>query len=435
MHAGLRYLRAGQLELIEASAVERHRLLTTIAPHLTRPIRQLVPLHAPGAARTAAIIFASYAVGDVFRHRAGTPRSALPSPGFLSARTVTGLAPAVRRAGLRGGVFGWEGQLIDDARLVIAVARTAAGFGARILTKIEAAEVSGDGALLRDLHGGGAFRLSARVVLNATGVWAPELVPDLRVRPSRGTHLVVRRESLGITEVALTVPVPGHVGRLVYALPAPERRMYIGVTDVDAPGPISAIPVPSSAEVNELLTTLNGALETPLHPRDVIGSFAGLRPLVDVTAGGTADASRSHVVAESSDGVISVVGGKLTTYRRMAQDGVDAAIRLRGLAAAGRCRTASIPLVGAAPRPRLAEIRALPRLIRRFGSEAPLVAEHRTALAPPEPLRLTGQELSWGVDVEGAMTVDDLLDRRTRVGLVDSDRALATEAAAAAFDR
>jgi glycerol-3-phosphate dehydrogenase len=173
---------------------------------------------------------------------------------------------------------------------------------------------------------------------------------------------------------------------------------------------------------------------------DVIGAFAGLRPLLDAGDGGdTADISRRHAVLTSPDGVVTIVGGKLTTYRRMAQDAVDAVVRARGLPA-GPSRTARLPLVGAAPRARLDALDAPSRLVQRYGAEAPLLAalakDDPALLEPVVPgLPVTGAELAWAVLHEGALDTGDLLDRRTRIGLVASDREAALPAAEALLPR
>jgi glycerol-3-phosphate dehydrogenase len=282
----------------------------------------------------------------------------------------------------------------------------------------------------------------ARAVVNATGVWAGQVVPGLTLRPSRGTHLVLRAETLGNLDVAVSAPVPRSVNRFLFTLPQPDGLAYLGLTDEPAPGEIPDEPHPEDAEVDFLLETISSAFARPLTRADVVGSFSGLRPLL-AAEGSTADLSRRHAVTTSDAGVITVVGGKLTTYRRMAQDGVDAAVTGRGLVVAP-CRTAALPLVGAAPRTQLAATAAPPRLVRRFGTEAPEVladAVRRTGrtetelLAPVSPgVPVTLAELVWGVSHEGALDVSDLLDRRTRVGMVAADRAGAEPAAQEALE-
>jgi len=434
VHGGLRYLASGQVGIARESALERHILLTRTAPHLTRALAQIVPLHEPGHVARGAYIGLGYELGDGLRRAVGTPGTLLPGPGAIGREQTLRLAPALRRDGLRGGVRGWDGQLIDDARLVVAVARTAAGYGASVLTRVEATSVTGREATLRDLITGAAFTVHARAVVSATGVWAGELDPAVRLRPSRGTHLVVSTARLGGSDVSLTVPVPGTSSRFVFTLPAQHGRTYIGLTDVPADGPIPDVAHATEAEIDMLLGTVNIVLADPLDRADVLATFAGLRPLL---ASGndddTSDLSRRHAIIASSTGALSIVGGKLTTYRRMAEDAVDAVIRQDPSLPSRPSRTRSIPLVGAWPRRRLGEIAAAPRLVRRFGAEAPFAAALPDG--PAAACGVTAQELHWGVAVEGALSIADLVDRRTRLGLVETDREASTDAAAAAFAR
>jgi glycerol-3-phosphate dehydrogenase len=220
-------------------------------------------------------------------------------------------------------------------------------------------------------------------------------------------------------------------------MPEQLGRVYLGLTDEDAPGPIPDEPQPTSAEVDFLLDTVNTALGVRLGAGDVIGSYAGLRPLIDTGAGRTADISRDHAVIESSSGVISVVGGKLTEYRHMAQDVLDRAVALRGLTG-GACRTRNLPLIGAPGNPGAATASGpLPSsLVARFGAEASRVLACATCDRPTGPVAddidVTRAEFEYAVSHEGASTVDDILDRRTRIGLVAADRTRA-EAVAKEF--
>lgn len=433
VHGGLRYLASGQVGIARESAVERHILLTRTAPHLTRALAQVVPLHEPGHVVRGAYIGLGYELGDGLRRTVGTPGALLPGPGAIGRAETLRLAPAVRAEGLRGGVRGWDGQLIDDARLVVAVARTAAGYGASVLTRVEAVSVTGRDATLRDVVTGATVGVRARAVVSATGVWTGALDPDVRLRPSRGTHLVVSTARLGGSDVSLTVPIPGTSSRFVFTLPAQHGRTYIGLTDVPADGPIPEVAHATETEIDMLLGTVNTVLAAPLDRADVLSTFAGLRPLLAGEHDDTSDLSRRHAIIESSSGLLSIVGGKLTTYRRMAEDAVDAVIRRDPGLPSRPSRTRSIPLVGAWPRHRLGEIAAAPRLVRRFGAEAPFAAS--LPEGPAASCGVTAQELHWGVAVEGALGIGDLLDRRTRLGLVETDRAASTDAAAAAFAR
>jgi glycerol-3-phosphate dehydrogenase len=433
IHGGLRYLSSGQIGIAYESAAERGVLMARTAPHLLRAMPFVLPLTPLVSTAQAAVTRAGLRAGDLLRLAAGTPRAVLPGPRRLTTVEALRLAPALRPYGLRGGLLSWDGQLTDDARLVTALARTAAAHGARVLTRCRALAVAGDGAEVRDSLTGTTFTIRARAVVNAAGVWAGGLVDEVRLRPSRGTHLVLRAADLGDLACGLHVPVPGERGRFALVLPQGDGRVYAGLTDEPVTGPIPDVPVPSEAEIGFLIDVLGSALDVPIRRADVIGTFAGLRPLLDDGRGRTADISRRHQVLTSRTGVVTVVGGKLTTYRRMAQDAVDAAVAGRGLAA-GPCRTRRLPLVGAMPpgsppppAGRDVPQRLVGRLVRRYGAETPavlaLAAADPDLLAPvADGLPVIGAELAWAVRHEGALDASDLLDRRTRIGLVPADR-------------
>lgn len=429
VHGGLRYLATGNVGIARRSAVERGILMTRNAPHLVRAMPQLVPLLPSMGRLERALVRAGFIAGDVLRKTAGTPASVLPSSRRISAQHVVELAPAVRQVGLDGGLLAYDGQLIDDARLVTAVARTAAQHGARILTYVAASGATGTWVRLTDQRTGQSFDVSARAVINAAGVWAAEIDPSLSLRPSRGTHLVFHANALGNPTAALTIPIPGELNRFVFAMPEQLGRIYLGLTDEDAPGPIPDVPQPTSDEVTFLLDTVNTALGITLDRGDVIGAYAGLRPLIDTGAGRTADVSRDHAVIESPSGVISVIGGKLTEYRHMAQDVIDRAVQLRGLTAAAECQTRNLPLVGAPANPgsTVPPMAGLPEsLVLRYGAEAAQVVAAATCERPGEPVAdgidVIRAEFEYAVTHEGALDVGDILDRRTRIGLVPADR-------------
>ncbi|MFW0151630.1 glycerol-3-phosphate dehydrogenase/oxidase [Mycobacterium sp. smrl_JER01] len=439
VHGGLRYLASGHIGIARRSAVERGILMTRNAPHLVHAMPQLVPLLPQMKPASRALVRFGFAAGDGLRKLAGTPAATLPRSRRIDARQAVGLVPAVRRDGLDGALLAYDGQLIDDARLVVAVARTAAQHGARVLTRVAASAATGDAVTLTDTATGETMRVSARAVVNASGVWAGEVDASIKVRPSRGTHLVFDAESFGNPAGALTVPIPGELNRFVFAMPEQLGRVYLGLTDEDAPGPVPDVPQPTQGEVDFLLDTVNTALDTTLRREDVRGAYAGLRPLIDTGTGRTADVSREHAVTESPSGVISVIGGKLTEYRYMAEDVVDRAVALRGLTA-GVCRTRNLPLVGAPSNPVASQGSSvgLPdSLVARYGAEAPNVMTRaacaRPADAVADGIDVTRAEFEYAVTHEGALTVDDILDRRTRIGLVAADRDAAIHAAAEAL--
>lgn len=432
VHGGLRYLASGRVGIAYESAVERRTLMERTAPHLVRPLPQLLPLVSGVGAKQAALVAAGFVAGDLLRRGSGTPGSILAAPRLVSRVETRRMAPLVRQDRLRGGLLSWDGQLVDDARLVVGIARTAARYGARVLTRCAAEQVTGDGAVLRDQLTGETTAVRARKVINAAGVWAGEVAPGLRLRPSRGTHLVVSDAVLGGLDAALTVPVPGTTNRFVFALPAGHGRVYIGLTDEEQDGPIPEVPRASADEVAFLLETVNSVLSRPIRQSDVLGTYSGLRPLLDGGDGQSSDLSREHAVLVGDNGVISVVGGKLTTYRKMAQGAVEAA------ALTDRpCRTRNLPLVGAAAHAQLASVDAPHRLISRYGTEASTVIAEADgdwrALEPIDGTDVTPAELRFAVRHEGALDVSDLLDRRTRLGLVAADRDRAAEAAAEAL--
>jgi glycerol-3-phosphate dehydrogenase len=435
VHGGLRYLATGNVGIARRSAVERGILMTRNAPHLVRAMPQLVPLLPSMGRMERAMVRAGFLAGDVLRKTAGTPASVLPGSQRISAQRALEMAPAVRRDGLDGGLLAYDGQLIDDARLVAVIARTAAQRGARILTYTAASEATGNSLRLTDQRSGESFDISARAVINATGVWAGEIDPSLKLRPSRGTHLVFDAKTLGNPTAALTIPIPGELNRFVFAMPEQLGRIYLGLTDEEAPGPIPDLPQPTSGEIAFLLDVVNTALGITLDRANVIGSYAGLRPLIDTGAGRTADVSRDHAVVESPAGVISVIGGKLTEYRHMAEDVLDRAIQLRELDA-GKCQTRNLPLVGAPANPgsTTAPMAGLPEsLVLRFGAEAANVIAAATCERPAESVAggidVTRAEFEYAITHEGALTVEDIVDRRTRIGLVASDRERVTGAA------
>jgi glycerol-3-phosphate dehydrogenase len=219
----------------------------------------------------------------------------------------------------------------------------------------------------------------------------------------------------------------------VFALPAPDDRVYVGITDEDAPGDIPEVPLASEEEIDFLLETVSSALRSPLTRADLLGTFAGLRPLLRTGGDSTSDISRRHAVITAPDGLVTIVGGKLTTYRRMAQDALDAALDAAGMTAA-RCSTQSLPLVGAASREALAAVAAPARLVRKYGTEAAVVVGGGEAEAICDGTRVTAAELRFAVRHEGALDEDDLLDRRTRIGLDPTTRMRALDAARAALE-
>lgn len=439
VHGGLRYLAKGQVAIAHESAVERGILMEKTAPHLVHALPMVIPLTNDVSTFSAFLTRRGVGAGDLLRKVARTSRNTLPKPRRLSATETRALAP-VARQDTRGGILSWDGQLEDDARLVVGLARTAAAHGARVHTRTRVVEVTGTGALLRDELTGEERRIEAKAVISATGVWAGDLVPGITLKPSRGTHVVLRASSLPGVRCAIMAPVPGSSNRFVFALPQPDGNIYLGLTDEEIEGAIPDVPEVPEDDITFLLDVISRVLETPITREDVVGAFAGLRPLLK-SDGSTADLSRKHAVLTSGTGVITIVGGKLTTYRRMAQDAVDAAVSQRNLSA-GPCRTTSMPILGAGSPQVLSAIDAPARLVRRFGTEAPAVladavahglteAEALTPVSATIPATLA--EFVFAITHEGAASPDDILDRRTKIGLVPADRAAALPLVERAF--
>ena len=427
VHGGLRYLATGHVDVAWESAVERGHLMSTIAPHLIRALPQVIPLMTDTSIARAALTRAGLAAGDMLRTLARTSSRVLPPAHVLSASRVRTLAPGIDDSRLRAGIMAWDGQLVDDARLVVAVARTAASFGARVITRVEALEVEGHRVVARDTTTGSTLDIRTRAVIAATGVWAGELDPSVQVRPSRGTHVLFDARRLGNPIAAVTVPVSGMSGRYCFLLPRPDDMVLAGITDI-AVDHIDGIPKAPNDDVDWIIDQVNTVLREPLTRDDVLGSFAGLRPLV--TAAGTAaveatsDISRKHLITTDDRGVITITGGKLTTYRRMAADAVD-------LVTDEPCRTTHIALVGASP----GASRRSPGffdpdpLVMRYGAEAERVRALAAVLPDPDTALMPVSEHTSvaRVDIahallhEGAKDVDDVVYRRLRLDDVDAD--------------
>lgn len=423
VHGGLRYLAKGDVTVAWESAIERAVVAGRLAPHLIHALPQVVPSFEEDRA-SARLAMLGFRAGDAMRVAARTRHGMLPGARHISADEALLLVPGLRREGLLGAALGWDCQLEDDARLVVAVARTAAAYGARIITRarVESIDPGGGVAQLVDGLTDKTLQVKARWIVNATGVWADTLDPSISLEPSLGTHVVVPSALLGSASASLTVAVPGHVGRFVFTLPQPDGVTYIGLTDNELDGPVPDVPVAPVDDIDWILDIVSTALRRPLTRDDVIGSFAGVRPLVKAVGESSADISRKHLVKRDG-ALITVTGGKLTTYRRMAQDVVDQMTE-------DPCRTRDLALIGAGPRPEREDVPE--RLWRRYGNEAPQIwdlGRDDQALREPIPngYGVLGVEIAFGVAAELAITADDLVDRRTRVGLITDSQEFRAE--------
>jgi glycerol-3-phosphate dehydrogenase len=426
IHGGLRYLEQYQFGVVIESLAERARLLR-LAPHLVRLQEFLFPLYGfPVATR------AFYGSGMLLYDLLGSARSG----GFhrhLGTSATLEYAPALRRKGLRGGLV-YHDAMADDARLALAVVRTALDRGAAAVTRVRATGPIHDGGRIagvtaRDLVSGESLEIRAPRVLDAIGVWSsrpdrPFGGGDLSVLPSRGSHIVVPRERLPVRG-GITLRVPGKV---VFMVPWP-RHWLIGTTDAPYRGPVDH-PAASGQEVDEIIDTVDRAMDVGLTRGDVVGTFAGLRPLIAPSdAGSTVKVSREHRVAIDPDGLVRVSGGKYTTYRVMAADAVDTVI---GDEARRRpSATGDLPLHGALALDTVPSAAArlerehglLPEaatsLVDRHGTDADAVAALGAqrglldALAAGFPH--LEAEVAWAAREELALSLDDVLARRTRL--------------------
>jgi glycerol-3-phosphate dehydrogenase len=470
IHGGLRYLEQFAFPLVHEALSERARLVHTIAPHLVTPLPFLLPLTKPVYQR--AYFGAGVALYDVLgaaftsgRARGGRARGgrAIPRHRHLSRKATLAAFPALRGDVVRGAIRYWDAQ-VDDARHTLAVVRTAAGYGARVLSSARVVGLlrDGDGASggagggdmapvvgvrVADLTDGSSFTVRARSVVAATGVWSDDIgamlgdsAPSLKVRASKGVHLVLPRSAIdgadlaeaGGTQAGLILRTPTSV---LFVIPWGERWI-VGTTDT--PWRLDRDhPAASSADIDYILDQVNRVLVRPVSADEILGVYAGLRPLLAGESDETSRLSREHAVVMPVPGLVLVAGGKYTTYRVMAEDAVDAAVE--GLPGVPPSRTALLPLVGAHRwedvRDRAAELAAgsgvpeetVARLLRRHGDRIGDVldlARSDPALARP----LTGApgylaaEVVHAVTAEGALHLDDVLTRRTRVSIETAHR-------------
>ncbi|MGH8794405.1 MAG: glycerol-3-phosphate dehydrogenase/oxidase [Stackebrandtia sp.] len=438
IHGGLRYLEQFEFGLVHEALTERGLLCDRLAPHLVHPLAFLAPLY--GGPWQRAYYGAGLALYDTLATALGRGRR-LPLHKHLSKRSARRMFPGLAAEGLTGAVRYYDAQT-DDARFTTTLARTAASYGAAIATSARVTGLCRDarqvtGARVRDLESGEEFDVSATTVIAATGVWSNDLSGmlgskvGLRVRASKGIHLVVRRSAIA-GETALILRTSASV---LFVIPW-GGHWIIGTTDTDWTLDRDH-PAASAIDVAYLLELANEVLERPLSIKDVEGVYAGLRPLLSGEDEDTSALSREHAVVEPMLGLLLVAGGKFTTYRIMARDAVDrAARRLHGVPAS---RTADIPLLGAdgfraawRSRAEIAERAGISEgvaehLLDRYGTLArdvlALVAESPELAAPLEGApEYLAAEVVYAVRAEGALHADDVLTRRTRVSIETAHR-------------
>jgi glycerol-3-phosphate dehydrogenase len=441
IHGGLRYLEQRDFELVREALTERGLLLGRIAPHLVRPVPFLFPMTHRVWER--AYIGAGIALYDGLSLSMGTSRG-VPRHRHLTRTKALRVAPSLKRNSFVGAIQYWDAQ-VDDARYVTMLLRTAAGYGAQIVSRTQAVGFLREGervtgVRIRDLESERDTEVHAKQVVNATGVWTDDIQElvggrgQIHVRASKGVHLVVPKDRIhsasGIilrTEKSVLFVIPW------------GRHWIIGTTDT--PWDLDKDhPAASKADIDYVLEHVNAVLNVPLTPDDVEGVYAGLRPLLSGESEETSKLSREHVVAHPVPGLVVVAGGKYTTYRVMAKDAVDAVAHGLDGKVPGSC-TDQVALAGGDgfqalwnARYRLSEssglhVARIEHLLRRYGTlteDLLHLIKERPDLGCPidgadDYLRA---EIVYAASHEGARHVNDVLARRTRISIETWDRGI-----------
>lgn len=435
VHGGLRYLQQREFRLVYEALYERQRALEN-APHLVRILPFLVPLLTRGGVidrRLAHLLGSALWMYDITGGlRIGKRHHR------VDVDTAMAHMPSLARDRIAGAYVYYDAQT-DDARLTLAIARTAAAHGAAIANHAGVRALVKDGDVVvgaRVEADGDEIEVRAHVVVNAAGVWADDVraldegAHPASIRPAKGIHIALPWDQVR-NDIAAIIPVPGD-RRMVFVIPWGDTT-YVGTTDTDYDGPLDDPPC-TPDDVDYLLAALNGITEEKHTADDVVGSWAGLRPLLrSGRSSRTSDLSRRHTVRVAPSGVVTVTGGKLTTYRRMAADAVDAALDVlgeRGLGERARLScTKHLRLFGGEgidPPEAALEPSTHEHLTGRYGTEADavraLVADDADLAAPLVPgLPYVRAEAQYAVRHEMACTLDDVLSRRTRARLLARD--------------
>ncbi|UAK33004.1 glycerol-3-phosphate dehydrogenase/oxidase [Nocardia asteroides] len=429
-HGGLRYLEQLEFGLVREALRERELTLSTLAPHLVKPLRFLYPL-------THRVWERPYvAAGLVLYDTMGGAKS-VPGQRHLTRAGALRLAPGLRRDSLIGGV-GYYDTVVDDARHTMMLARTAAHYGAVIRTSTQVVGFLREadrvvGVKVRDTEDGSTGEVRGHVVINATGVWTDEVQAlsnqrgRFHVRASKGVHIVVPRDRI-VSDTAIILRTATSV---LFVIPW-GAHWIIGTTDTEWNLDL-AHPAATKADIDYLLARVNEVLVVPLTPDDIDGVYAGLRPLLAGESDETSKLSREHAVARVAPGLIGIAGGKYTTYRVMAYDAVDEAAQDIP-ARVSPSITAKVPLLGADgyfalvnQTVQLAETYGVhpyrvKHLLDRYGSligEVMAFAEGKPELLQPitDAPSYLQVEAVYAAAAEGALHLDDILARRTRISI------------------
>ncbi len=438
VHGGLRYLQNFDLGLVREALLER-ALMVKLAPHLVKPLPMIVPTFE--GRRPDRLMGVGLNMYELMSWRRGRSRVEGEDWSPERHRIVDGaevleLVPALAQREPTAGYLFYDCQT-DDSRLVLTVLGEAERFGAVAANRCEVTGLverrnRAAGVLVRDTVGGGEFELCGDNVVNATGVWADRLRPQELyveeevpvIRPSRGTHVTLPRELLDVRAGAI---VPAGRGRTVFVLPWLGRTL-VGTTDNDYEGSVEHVP-PADEDVTYLLDAVNDFFGTELGPADLSGAYAGVRPLISTgDPKKSVDISRKAELYETSSGLVTITGGKLTTWRRMAKLAVDRVVEREGREAP--CRTDQIQLgmpvdPEALPEAAGVDEESRAHLAARYGHAANLVMR-LAAVDPHLAVRISPDlpdivaEAAFAADHEQAHSVADVLLRRTRLGLLDA---------------
>lgn len=429
-HGGLRYLEQLEFGLVREALHERELSLTTLAPHLVKPLPFLYPLTRRWWERP-------YVASGIFLYDQLGGAKSVPAQRHLTRAGALRLCPGLKRSALIGGIRYYD-TVVDDARHTLTVARTAAHYGAVIRTSSQVVALlrEGDrvtGVRVRDSEDGALTEVHGHVVVNATGVWTDEIQALSRqrgrfhVRASKGVHIVVPRDRI-VSEAAIILRTEKSV---LFVIPW-GTHWIIGTTDTDWNLDL-AHPAATKADIDYLLTHVNTALATPLTHADIEGVYAGLRPLLAGESDDTSKLSREHAVAVPAPGLVAIAGGKYTTYRVMAADAIDAAAEFIPTRVAPSI-TEKVPLLGAdgyfalvnqaehvGARQGLHPYRVR-HLLDRYGAlihEVLAVADEQPELLDPiaEAPTYLKVEVAYAALAEGALHLEDVLARRTRISI------------------
>ena len=438
VHGGLRYIEQGNLGLVRHSLLERQRMRRN-ARHLVQRLPFLFPVLDKNGVFDKRMSSAFESLLWTYDLAGGWREGILHQK--LTPAEVLSHCPTLKEEQLSGGFMYFDAR-VDDARLTLALVRTAAFHGATVTNHAEVIETT------RNQHGkvnggivyadGREIRVTARVVIIATGVWLRDWSglqkgesSPLNIRPAKGVHVAIPWMKIR-NDCTVTIPVAGRSRRAT--ITRWGNVSYLGTTDEDYQGDLNDVHC-NRTELDFLLEGANSALKTDLRPEDVVGSIAGCRPLVGTAGGKTVEMKRNHEIRVAADGLITIVGGKLTTSRHMAEETIDAASKILGRKKA--CSTKTAYLLGAAgydPQAILASGGLSAHLGERYGTEAHFVSDiiqADSSLVKPivEGLPYTEAEVVYAVRHELASTVDDVLSRRIRA------RLMARDASAAAAER